>query len=249
MMASSAKKAKVDSKRMPNWLELPIDLTKNILQRLDTIEIVTSANVCPLWWNICKDPLMWRTINMSGFQIRQYDFSCLEKICRCAIDLSRGHLEDIDISFFGTDDLLEYMAHRASYLRRLRLFRCREISNKGFSEFVKKFSLLEDLDISFNILTKDTIVTIGQCCPFLKSLNLERIRSSDCECDGQAFAIAKTMPGLCRLKLTRIVLLNITLFAIIEGCPLLESLDVKECHRLYLMWKLEETYAKDDWKY
>ncbi|CAJ2640759.1 unnamed protein product [Trifolium pratense] len=243
-MASSAKKAKVESTRMPNWLELPIDLTKNILQRLDTVEIVTSArNVCSLWWNICKDPLMWRgrrTINMSGYQTRQFDFSCLEKICRCAIDLSCGHLEDIDISLFGTDDLLRYMAHRASYIRRLRLFRCREISNKGFSEFVKKFSLLEDLDISFNNLTKDTVEVIGQCCPLLKSLNLEKIRSSDCHFIDQACAIAKTMPGLRHLKLTRIVLPNTTLIAILEGCPLLESLDVKECHRLYVSRSLKK---------
>jgi len=41
------------------------DITMNILQRLDTLEIVTSASVvCPLWWNICKDPLIWRTIDL-----------------------------------------------------------------------------------------------------------------------------------------------------------------------------------------
>jgi len=61
------KKAKLECMTQPNWLELPIELTKNILRRLDTVEIVTSArNVCPLWWNICKDPLMWRTIQMTG---------------------------------------------------------------------------------------------------------------------------------------------------------------------------------------
>ncbi|KAJ1427621.1 F-box/LRR protein [Sesbania bispinosa] len=33
----------------PNWLELPRDVTANILQRLGVVEIVTSAcQVCPL---------------------------------------------------------------------------------------------------------------------------------------------------------------------------------------------------------
>ena len=111
-MASPIKKSKGESTRKPNWIELPIDLTKNILQRLDTLDILISArNVCPLWWHISKDPLMWRTIHMIGnFDNFCFDFRCLEKICRCAIDLSCGHLEDK----FGTDDLLKdsYIAHR-----------------------------------------------------------------------------------------------------------------------------------------
>ncbi|RHN68162.1 putative F-box domain-containing protein [Medicago truncatula] len=80
MKLSCTKKAKGESTTKPNWLELPIDLMKNILQRLDTVEIVTSArNVCSLWRNICKDPLMWRTIHM----ICRFNFSssCMEKIC------------------------------------------------------------------------------------------------------------------------------------------------------------------------
>jgi len=106
------KKAKLECMTKPNWLELPIDLTKNILRRLDTVEIVTSArNVCPLWWKVCKDPQMWRTIHMID-DVSPFDFHCLERICRCAIDLSSGHLEDIAIESFGTDELLEYMAHR-----------------------------------------------------------------------------------------------------------------------------------------
>jgi hypothetical protein len=41
------------------------------------------------------------------------------------------------------------------------------------------------------------------------------------------------------LKLTRIVLRNVTLCAILEGCPLLESLDV-QCHGLYVSQRLRK---------
>lgn len=59
------KKAKRDISEGPNWLDLPRDITQNILQRLNAVEIVTSASlVCALWWNICKEPLMWPTFHM-----------------------------------------------------------------------------------------------------------------------------------------------------------------------------------------
>jgi hypothetical protein len=85
----------------PNWLDLPRDLTENILERLDTIEIVMSAmRVCPLWWNICKDPLMWRTIRISYHNSDPYDDfrgMDLNLVCRLAVERSCNHLEDIDI--------------------------------------------------------------------------------------------------------------------------------------------------------
>jgi hypothetical protein len=60
------KEAEVDNSTVPNWLELPKDITANILQRLDTIDIVKIAcQVCPIWWNVCKDPLVWRNIRMT----------------------------------------------------------------------------------------------------------------------------------------------------------------------------------------
>jgi hypothetical protein len=104
---------------IPNWLELPRDITSNILQRLCSFDIVTSAcQVCPLWWNICKDPLMWRTIDMIQTHMprdsrsRYYAIADenLVKICRFAIDRSCCQLENIDIADFGTDDLLAYIA-------------------------------------------------------------------------------------------------------------------------------------------
>lgn len=102
--------AEGESKNGPNWLELPRDVTTNILQKLDVVEILMSARqVCSLWWNICKDPFMWRTIVMTYPRNSPYN---LAKICRYAVRQSCGHLEDINIEYFGTNELLIYIANR-----------------------------------------------------------------------------------------------------------------------------------------
>jgi len=112
-MGSSTEITQVESTGKPNWLKLPIDLTKNILSRLDIVEILTCVrNVCPLWWKVFKDPLMWRTIHTSNIHLMPFDFHRFEKIFRYCIDLSCGQVEDVDIELIGTDDLLNYMADR-----------------------------------------------------------------------------------------------------------------------------------------
>jgi len=53
-----------------------------------TFDIVMSACwVCPQWWNICKDPLMWHTIRMCYISISPYAYMDLWKICCFAIEL------------------------------------------------------------------------------------------------------------------------------------------------------------------
>ncbi len=97
------------SEQYRNWLELPRDVTASILQRLGAIEILTSAqHVCKLWYNLCKDPFMWRTIKMYNLDY----LGDLEKMCRNAVDRSSGQLRDINIEYFVTDDLLNYIANR-----------------------------------------------------------------------------------------------------------------------------------------
>ncbi|CAK8566640.1 unnamed protein product [Lathyrus sativus] len=102
-----------DGTAEPNWDELPRDITANIFQRLDTIEIVTTVRyVCPIWWNMCKDPLIWRTIRMTNVGDSPYYDEQLLEICYYAIKQSCGHLEYISIENFATDDLLEYIAEK-----------------------------------------------------------------------------------------------------------------------------------------
>ncbi|XP_058733356.1 putative F-box/LRR-repeat protein 23 [Vicia villosa] len=224
----------------PNWLELPRDIAINILQRLSTLEIVTSAIVvCPLWWNICKDPLIWRTIDMiTGIttHIR------LEKICCYAVDRSCGHLKDIYIKKFGTNDLLIHIAKSASHLRSIRLEKCYNISTVAFNEVVKNLQFLEELDICHCLnQIPDFYEFIGQSCPLLKSLKFSPTTYVvEDKYDDVAFAIAKTMPMLRHLTILNNGLTNNGLLAILDGCPLLESLDIRGCVHLDLDGSLKE---------
>lgn len=113
-MASSSRPAKRErtERPLPNWLELPNEVTLMILHKLGAFGILASARlVCRLWLKICKDPLMWRNIDLT-YSFRYY-LPSLDKISRLAIELSCGHLEDIRIESFGiNDEVLKCIADR-----------------------------------------------------------------------------------------------------------------------------------------
>lgn len=95
-----------------NWLELPREVTASIMSRLVAVDILTSVQfVCKSWFEISKDPLIWRRIDM--YKIGDLDLDMdLVRMCRDAVDRSSGFLADINIENFGNDDLLEYIAER-----------------------------------------------------------------------------------------------------------------------------------------
>ncbi|KAK7331403.1 hypothetical protein VNO77_25627 [Canavalia gladiata] len=219
-----------------NWLDLPRDVMCTIFQKLGAIEILTIAQrVCSVWRSISKDPLLWCTIDMRNLGDPDYEFD-LGVMCRRAIDYSSGHLLDINIEYFGTDDLLHYITDSSSHLRRLRLACCYHISDEGLCEVANKLPRLEELDISISSLSRDPLEAIGRCCPLLKSLefNMEGSRRPHIECDEEAFAIAGTMPGLRHLQLFGNKMTNDGLLAILDGCPHLESLDLRQCFNVNL---------------
>jgi F-box/leucine-rich repeat protein 2/20 len=79
---------------------------------------------------------------------------------------------------------------------------------------------------------------IGRSCPVLKSLIFRKMSSGPFKCNGDAFAIAKTMPKLRHLSMIANSLSNTGLEAILDGCPLLEFLDLQRCFHLYLSGRL-----------
>lgn len=98
----------------PPWVDLPAEITANILHRLGAIEILeTAQKVCSAWRNVCKDPCMWREIDMSNSgNLRDMPYQDLRIMCKHAVDRSQGQLVAINIEHFGTNELLEYIAER-----------------------------------------------------------------------------------------------------------------------------------------
>ncbi|KAM5581357.1 putative F-box/LRR-repeat protein 23 [Rosa sericea] len=247
-----------------NWIDLPHDLTASILSRLGAIEILeTAQKVCMTWRRICKDPMMWRTIDMCGVWVWGNSKSWkknarkMAAMCRHAVDLGRGNVVDISLQNFGTNCLLMDITNSCKGIRRLRLV-LPNIMHNGLIRVASKLPLLEGLEISYSAYTTGGLEAIGRCCPLLKSLKLNKrhdIRydwdglllaelhhhyqvfgskssSGVIHDDGDALAIAGTMHGLQQLQIFGNKVTNKGLLAILDGCPCLESLDLRRCFNL-----------------
>ncbi|GLT52179.1 hypothetical protein SLA2020_479300 [Shorea laevis] len=228
-----------------NWLELPRDVTASIFSRLGAIDILRSVqNVCSLWRNICKDPFMWRSIDMRNLDDLHDEDYDLMKICMHAVDRSNGNLVDINIESFGTNGLLAYIADRSSGLRRLRIAYCPSISDEGLSEAAVKLTLLEELEITYccHYISADALEVVGRCCPHLKSFKFNKkvYMRPHIESDEDAQVIAQNMHELRHLQLMGNRLTNSGLQAILDGCPHLQSLDLRQCFNVVLRGDLEK---------
>nr|XP_033516596.1 F-box protein SKIP19-like [Nicotiana tomentosiformis] len=156
----------------PPWLELPPEITSTILQKLGTIEILRNADkVCTTWRRLCEDPAMWRVINMRD-NVWDMLEGYLEQICREAVDRSQGQLIDINLEYFGSDNLLYYIAERSPQLKRLRLLCSYNVSGEALSAALKKCPLLEELHLYHILIGKESIENIGRSCRALKSFKL-----------------------------------------------------------------------------
>ncbi|KAM7270945.1 hypothetical protein ACFE04_031300 [Oxalis oulophora] len=164
-------------------------------------------------------------------------------MCCEVVNRSDGQLIDISIEHFCDDELLQYIIERSSGLKRLRLLAC-----FGIEEFPKaaaKLPMLEELVIKFYRLSTKELEEIGKSCRRLKSLKLDieapilNKNYTNYPCDEQALVIAENMPGLRHLQLVGSQLTDNGLRAIFNGCPHLESLDLRHCTNVRV-----ETYTR-----
>ncbi|CAH9134905.1 unnamed protein product [Cuscuta epithymum] len=246
--AAEAPSSPVTSPPPPPWIELPGDVTANILKRLGSKEILWSAQrVCTTWWKVCHYPSVWRVIDFGRPDVAHKDFRLA---CRRAVDRSQGQLVDLTIECFADDDLLNYIADRSCSLKRLKLESCTQVSGTVLAEALKKFPELEEchLVIMPTVLAKD-IEAIGRSCPKLISFTHDdygyrsweacNVRAGP-DCNDYALAIAKNMPNLQHLSLFAHHMTNDGLEAILQGCAHLKSLDIRQCYCLKMTQDLEK---------
>lgn len=109
------------------------------------------------------------------------------------------------------------------------------ITGDGLVEAAKSFPLLEELHLYYTSIDSQSIETIGKLCPHLKSFksNNRWYRQQYFACDMDARAIAENMPQLRHLQLFGNKMTNEGLQAILDGCPYIESLDLRQCFNIH----------------
>ncbi|KAG5381601.1 hypothetical protein IGI04_033071 [Brassica rapa subsp. trilocularis] len=240
-MASSYLTPVVKDGECRNWSELPFELMSSILCRLDLIGVFENAQkVCTSWRRVCKDPAMWRKIDMYNLGL-DLGYNP-EIICRHAVDRSQGGLVGINIWHFGTDSLLNYIADSSRNLRSLKFALISPITTEGLTEALVKLPLLEELELFYNRLLEDSLKAVGQSCPNLKTLKLNCLGIAPPwhVSDDDALAIAETMHGLRFLQLFANGLTDVGLKAILDNCPDLEHLDLRHCFNVHFSGDLKK---------
>ncbi|KAL1555770.1 putative F-box/LRR-repeat protein 23 [Salvia divinorum] len=220
----------------PPWIELPEDLTANILQRLHAeVRLGSAQLVCSTWRRACKNPAMWRVVDLDYRRCEdeaEFDF-----VCRGAVDRSQGQLIELKvINFEERFGFLNYAAERSSQLRCLTLAGYEQMETH-LTDIMKKLPQLEELHlIRMPSLTPKQFAAIGISCPMLKSFTYNEHWYEDDEdfhgenfCTNHAIEIGKSMPNLCHLRLWALYTKKEGLEAILDGCPHLESLDLRRC--------------------
>ncbi|KAJ8564364.1 hypothetical protein K7X08_000824 [Anisodus acutangulus] len=123
---------------------------------------------------------------------------------------------------------------RSSQLKHLRLVGCCYIPDGCLAAAAKKFPLLEELHIYLSHINKDQIEVVGHSCPLLKSFTLNAHGFIGYQSNDEALAVARKMPELRHLSLFGNALAYESLFPILDGCPHLESLDLRHCYNIDL---------------
>ncbi|VAH43392.1 unnamed protein product [Triticum turgidum subsp. durum] len=231
---SHSHEMEVQPEAVRDWSELPLDVLASVFAKLGAVDILMGAGlVCHSWLEAAKVPSLWRYVDMEhhdvlrGKKKKSRDVLCA--MAKAAVDRSNGELEVFAGSEFVTDQLLKYIAERSPSLKSLSLDYC-NVTNEAFTELIIKLPLLEELLISLcPFVDGDAYEVTSRACAQLKRLMLRQGPYGGIR-DG-ALGI-EMMHELRYLTLVNSDIMTEELVAIIDGCPHMERLCVRNCSNI-----------------
>nr|CAB3482393.1 unnamed protein product [Digitaria exilis] len=221
-----------------DWSGLPIDVLLLVFRKLGAVEILMGSGlVCHSWLEAAMVPDLWRSVDMANDNVEKVDEDILCAMAKVAVDRSKGRLEVFLGKFFVTDEILKYIGDRSTSLKSLSLMSCHDVSNEGFTDLVTKSPLLEDLSLELcpRVGGRKVYEAAGKSCSKLKHFSLHRelfrfsFRYPDRYREARGF---RAMRELRSLSLVGSSISNKELEAILDRCPHLETLFLRDCYAI-----------------
>ncbi|CAI9292946.1 unnamed protein product [Lactuca saligna] len=121
-------------------------LHKTVQQKI----LKSASKVCTTWKKICKDPAMWKVIDMRK-QVYRWSMNFhIETLITKLVDLSCGELIDFSVEGgFEIIPILDYAVQRSSKMKRLYIQNYDyDLVSGGFIWAIKKLPQLEEFHLS-----------------------------------------------------------------------------------------------------
>uniref|UniRef100_A0A0E0LS56 F-box domain-containing protein n=1 Tax=Oryza punctata TaxID=4537 RepID=A0A0E0LS56_ORYPU len=236
--------------------------------------LMGASFVCQSWLAASKSPELWRFVDMTRHKVifsKKTDILCA--MAKVAIDRSDGRMESFWAQKFVTCELLDYIVSRASStLKSIRLIACIFVWGQSLATLAAKCPLLEEIECSHHKMSADFFKYVGIVRPQLKHLRVhmpyfdydemeyemkehhnededddeyeEPFEQWEARRNEDAFAIAENMHELRLLQISGNNLTNKGVYAILDGCPHLEFLDLSDCYKIHVNDQLRARCAK-----
>ncbi|CAL4997238.1 unnamed protein product [Urochloa decumbens] len=222
-----------------DWAALPVDVLLAVLSRLGGVDILMGAGqVCQPWRRATREePELWHRVDMRRRAGLAYNVD-LQAAARAAVRRSAGRCEaflaeDVASAHVGYDNaFFLFLADAAPMLKSLRLISCNLIHGHLINKAIRKFPLLEELELSLMY----HLNTFNNC------LNQDRFYFSWYRWWGSK-EVAR-MHGLRSLQLFASSISNNELAGILDGCQQLESLDIRHCFNISMNEEMQAKCAR-----
>ncbi|CAO2164102.1 unnamed protein product [Urochloa humidicola] len=241
-----------------DWAALPVDALLAVLGKLDGVNILMGAgHVCRPWRRATREePELWRRVHMRRRAGLAWDVN-LQAAARVALRRSAGRCEAFLADGYSSptgydDDFFLFLVDAAPMLKSLRLISCNKVFPPMINQTIKKYPLLEELELSLyhRGSIDDCLIGISEACPLLTHLRLNHDRfyylrlpfiGGWCKCKSTEVT---RMRRLRSLQLFGNSIHNEELLAILDGCRQLESLDIRNCHNIHLNDEMCARFAR-----
>ncbi|KAL5723142.1 hypothetical protein ACHQM5_006570 [Ranunculus cassubicifolius] len=210
------------------WKDLDKDILLRIFQQLDLKDRIKGAPLCcSSWYNISKDPSMWREVNLNQFDLPDSSTQLIEFV----INRSQQSLTSISFSSNARVDDLLLVAERCPNLKYFEL-RIHEDKihegKKAIEKVISKLKLLEGMAVNEVLISDDTTLEqISRYCP-----NFMKLKAYDALSHKTASLIVKFLPKLKILDVSRTKIYRKNLLVILKGCQELENVDLTRCGKI-----------------